>query len=279
MIPRLRITEVPLAGGPDADPAQQLRALRRGLLPGLTLQAAAGRPFGFCWTRPVAGGPIEVRADVCPVGATAVPADAVDFPCWVDVDGVHDVLTALPEAEVEPAGLLEDLVDGLPPFAWLVTAVPVVDRGELLDDLHLRMTIGLDREKISGRDALELERNRARYRDFSAAQGGLWTVQIRAGAVDEPTARMVAQTLCGTADVHETPYMLTVRGDSAGFQATGELLAAVARPPVREIAGVRAVEQVRFDLTPETPSDGIPLGDVIDTAGRPVAPMTVSRDT
>ncbi|GAA3080102.1 hypothetical protein JOF29_004855 [Kribbella aluminosa] len=279
MIPRLRITEVPLVGGPDAEVAQRLTALRRGLLPGLTLQAAAGGPFGFCWTRTVAGGPIEVRAEVCPVGARVVAADAVDFPCWVSVDGVHDVLTALPEAEVEPTGLLEDLVETLPPFAWLVEAVPIADRGELLDDLHLRMTIGLDREKISGRDALELERNRARYRDFSAAQGGLWSVRIHVGAGDESTARMVAYALSSTADLHETPYTLMVHDASEGFEATGELLAAVARPPVREIAGVRAVEQVRFDLTPETPADGIPLGDVIDTAGRAVAPMTVSRDT
>ncbi|GAA1110110.1 hypothetical protein GCM10009630_03920 [Kribbella jejuensis] len=290
MIPEWRITEVPLAGGPDADAADRLTALRRGLLPALTLRAAAGRPFGFCWTRTTAGGPIEVRGDVYPPGTQVVPADPVDFPCWVSIGGVHDVLTALPEAEVEPVGVLEDLVDTLPPFAWLVEAVPVLERGELLDDLHLQMTIGLDREKISGRDALELERNRARYRDFSAAQGGLWTVRVRAGAADEATARVVAQTLSGTADLHATPYALTVQPASAdgsptagsaalSFVATGEFLAAVARPPVREIAGVRAVEQVRFDLMPETPVDGIPLGDVIDTAGRVVGPMTVSRET
>ncbi|HZX03632.1 helicase HerA-like domain-containing protein, partial [Kribbella sp.] len=279
MIPRSRVVEVPLAGGPDADAAQRLTALRRGLLPALTLRAAAGQPFSFCWTRTAIGGPLEVRTAVedYPVGARIVEAEPVDFPYWVSVGGVHDVLTALPEAEVEPAGLLEDLAEALPPFAWLVEAVPIPDRGELLDDLHLRMTIGLDREKISGRDALDLERNRARYRDFSAAQGGLWTVRIHAGAADEPTARTVAQTLSSTADLHETPYSL--RSGTTGFEATGELLAAVARPPMREIAGVRAVEQVRFDLTPETPADGIPLGDVIDTAGRAVAPMTVSRDT
>jgi hypothetical protein len=237
----------------------------------------------------VAGGPIEVRVGIepadgavsYPVGARAVAADAVDFPCWVGVDGVHDVLTALPEAEVEPAGTLEDLAEALPAFAWLVRASPlgVQERGELLDDLHLRMTIGLDREKISGRDALELERSRARYRDFSAAQGGLWSVEILAGGVDEASALVVAQTLSGAADLHATPYALTVQAEGRAFEATGELLAAIARPPVREIAGVRVVEQVRFDLTPETPADGISLGDVIDASGRAVGTMTVSRDT
>ena len=235
------------------------------------------------------GGPIEIRVGIepvdgavsYPVGARAVAADAVDFPSWVGVDGVHDVLTALPEAEVEPAGTLEDLAEALPAFAWLVRASPlgVQERGELLDDLHLRMTIGLDREKISGRDALELERSRARYRDFSAAQGGLWSVEILAGGVDEASAALVAQTLSGAADLHATPYALTAQAQGRPFEATGELLAAVARPPVREIAGVRVVEQVRFDLTPETPADGIPLGDVIDASGRAVGTMTVSRDT
>ncbi|HWD81614.1 MAG TPA: hypothetical protein VG497_22120, partial [Kribbella sp.] len=73
VIPRLRITEVPLVGGPDAELGRRLTALRRGLLPALTQEAAAGRPVSFCWTRPVAGGPVEVRAEACPVGARAVP--------------------------------------------------------------------------------------------------------------------------------------------------------------------------------------------------------------
>lgn len=298
MIPQWRITEVPLTGGPDADTAQQLTALRRGLLPALMLQASAGRPFSCCWTRAIAGGPIEIRVGIepshgavsYPVGARAVAADAVDFPYWVEVNGLHDVLTALPESDVEPAGTLEDLAEALPAFAWLVRAVPigVQEREELLDDLHLRITIGLDREKVSGREALELERNRARYRDFSAAQGGLWSVQIRAGGANEATAKLIAQTLAGVADLHATPYTLTAQPathveatalEPTGFEATGELLAAIARPPVREIAGVRVVEQVRFDLTPETPPDGIPLGEVIDASGRAAGTMMVSRDT
>jgi DNA helicase HerA-like ATPase len=292
MIPRWRLTEVPLIGGPETDAAQRLTAFRRGLLPALTLQAAAGRTFSCCWTRAVANGPLEVRVGIepdetgavsYPAGARAVAASDVEFPIWLAVDGAHDVLTALPDADVEPVGVLEDLGDALPadPFAWLVLATPLgtQERIELLDDLHLRMTIGLDREKISGRDALDLERSRARYRDFSAAQGGLWSVQILAGAVDESMARLVAQTLAGAADLHTTSYTLTAPATHSRFEATGELLAAIARPPAREIAGVRAVEQVRFDLTPETPPDGIPLGDVIDAAGRVVTTMTVSRDT
>ncbi|GAB3943857.1 hypothetical protein GCM10029976_067090 [Kribbella albertanoniae] len=302
-IPQWRITEVPLAGGPDTDAAQRLTALRRGLLPTLMMLASAGRPFSCCWTRAVAGGPLEVRVGIepvdgsvsHPVGARAADADSVNFPYWVEVNGAHDVLTALPEAEVEPAGTLEDMAEVLPAFAWLITAAPVGagERSELLDDLHLQMTMGLDREKVSGRDALELERNRARYRDFSAAQGGLWSVQILAGGADEDSARLVAQTFAGVADLHATPYALTpqpaIRTEAAvaeasapeptGFTATGELLAAIGRPPVREIAGVRVVEQVRFDLTPETPANGIPLGDVIDAAGRAVGSMTVSQDT
>ncbi|MEV5960597.1 ATP-binding protein [Kribbella sp. NPDC051952] len=211
-------------------------------------------------------------------------ADSVDLPVWLAVDGGHDVLSALPELEADSIGILEDLLDaaGPEPFAWLVSASPIGrdDRTELLDDLHLRMTIGLDREKISGREALELERNRARYRDFSAAQGGLWRVQILVGAVDGATARTSAQVLAGAADLHSTPYQLMpTTADPAWFEATGELLAAIARPPVREIAGVRAVEQVRFDLTPETPDDGVPLGAVLDSTGRAVTQFAVPLST
>ncbi|MEV0801968.1 ATP-binding protein [Kribbella sp. NPDC050281] len=283
---------MPLTGGPDADAAQRLTTLQRGLLPALTVRASTGRPFSCCWTRTVANGPIEVRLGIepaesgaipYPVGARVVAADSAEFPHWVNVDGVHDVLSALPEVDVELTGTLEDLVEALPaePFAWLVLASPVdVDeRAELLDDLHLRMTIGLDREKVSAREALELERSRARYRDFSAAPGGLWSVQVLTGAAEESIAHVVARTLAGAADLHATSYTLAAGATPSRFQATGELLAAIARPPVREIAGVRAIEQVRFDLTPETPPDGIPLGEVLDAAGRVATTMTVSLDT
>ncbi len=194
------------------------------------------------------------------------------------------MLSALPELEADPIGILEDLLDaaGSEPFAWLVSASPIGTdhRAELLDDLHLRMTIGLDREKVSGRETLELERNRARYRDFSAAQGGLWRVQILVGAADEATARTSAQVLAGAADLHSTSYQLApTSSDPVWFEATGELLAAIARPPVREIAGVRAVEQVRFDLTPETAADGVPLGAVLDSTGRAVTQLGIPLST
>jgi uncharacterized protein len=303
MIPRWRLTEVPLTGGPDADGAQRLTSFKRGLLPALTVQASARRPFSCCWMRTATNGPVEVRVGIepdsagalpYPVGARAVALnDAVELPRWMAIDGRHDVLSALPEAEAEPSGVLEDLLEALgpEPFAWLVVATPVGSDGsaELLDDLHLRMTIGLDREKVSGREALELERSRAQYRDFAAAQGGLWKVQVFAGGTGADTAGAVARVLASAADLHTTPYRLIPSGDAAAltdvqltaphFVATGELLAAIARPPMREIAGVRAVEQVRFDLAPETPADGIPLGDVVDSAGRFATTLTIPLAT
>ena len=159
----------------------------------------------------------------------------------------------------------------------------------MLDDLHLRITVGLDREKISGREALELERNRAKYRDFAAPSGGLWEVRILVGAADPTAARTVAQIVSGTADLHQTPYLLTpsdLSGDldevnaiAPGAAATGELLTAIARPPVREIPGVRIVEQIRFDLTPETSAGGVPLGEVIDLGGRSAGAMDIPLST
>ena len=304
-LPRHRVIEVPLAGGTDASGLARLTALRRSLLPALAAAHASGREFSCCWARAVAGGPVQVlvseRPDdagaiAYPPGARVVPAEpsalaAVEsLPSWVGCTGGHDVLTTLPEPEADPLGVLEDLLPqlGAEPFGWLVTARPL-DPADLLDDLHHRITIGLDRQNVSGRESLELERDRGRFRDFSAAAGGLWQVRVLAGGTDPAAAVAVAGLLSGTADLHPTAYVVrptTAAGSLSeatsavtAMPATGELLAALARPPVRELPGIRAIEQAPFDLTPETGPDGVPLGDVLDQAGRAVAPLVVPLAT
>lgn len=305
LLPRHRIVEVPLAGGVDASGLARLTALRRSLLPALAAAHASGRAFGCCWARSEPGGPVQVLVSERPddagaiaysPGARAEPADpsalaAIEsLPAWIGCAGGHDTLTTLPESDADPLGVLEDLLPqlGTAPFGWLVLARPL-DPAGLLDDLHHRITIGLDRQNVSGREALELERDRARFRDFSAAAGGLWQVQVLAGGPDPDAALAVAGLLSGTADLHTTAYV--VRPDAAAgslaeataaarvMPATGELLAAVARPPVRELPGIRAIEQAPFDLTPETGTGGVPLGEVLDPAGRAVAPLSVPLAT
>jgi len=87
------------------------------------------------------------------------------------------------------------------------------------------------------------------------------------------------------------------------FAATGELLAAIARPPSRELPGVNLVTPHTFDVTPEhVPTDGtpgtpggpggpsgpgalgtaaagVPLGEVLDAAWMPAGPMPLPPGT
>jgi uncharacterized protein len=66
------------------------------------------------------------------------------------------------------------------------------------------------------------------------------------------------------------------RGSS--FEASTHLLAALARPPRRELPGIRLVEPPAFDTTPER--DGpICLGDVLDDAGEPAGSFGVTAST
>jgi DNA helicase HerA-like ATPase len=68
------------------------------------------------------------------------------------------------------------------------------------------------------------------------------------------------------------------------FHGSTALLAALARPPAREVPGVRFVLRPEFDVTPETPDDasspgtdpaGVPLGVVLDRQRLPGGPLNL----
>lgn len=283
-LPFERIVEVPLLGG--------LPALRLALLPSLTRAHAAGSAVATAWVRPRAGAPLAVYAASVEVpGQRAVAADdPLDLPVWIACTGVHDPLTRVPDPdEGEPGGVLEDLVDERP-FAWLVWAQPLPgeELAAQLDDLHYGMSVLLDREAGSGRDAVELERARERYRELQSAAGGVWRVHVLAAGEDEAGARAATGLLAATADLHRTAYVLRPGSEAGSLDAalaaepvvaSGELLTALARPPARELPGLRAVERARFDVTPETPGDGIPVGEVLDEHGRAVGAFHVPTAT
>lgn len=52
-------------------------------------------------------------------------------------------------------------------------------------------------------------------------------------------------------------------------------MAALARPPVREVAGVRFVMRPEFDVTPESAATGVRLGRVLDRNRRDVGEMSL----
>ncbi|MEU4740686.1 ATP-binding protein [Actinosynnema sp. NPDC023658] len=240
------------------------------------------------------GGPL-----LYPPGSTgeSTDIDMTDFPHWIRCPGRVDPLWTAEDSGAR--GGFDDYVTHLrDPFAWLVVAeplpAPVVDR-ELL---HLSNLIPRMRQKENSEaDKVALERAQARYRELSRARtGGMWNVHVLVGGVTEIGARRAAALLCGASELDELPYALvpgtavgtfesasdSVAGDGdaprSPFTAGAELLAAVARPPRKELPGIRLVEPAAFDVTPER--DGpIRLGEVLDEADQPTGPFGVDPAT
>jgi DNA helicase HerA-like ATPase len=132
------------------------------------------------------------------------------------------------------------------------------------------------------------------------ASTGLWRVRLAAGGVDADAAARVAGLVCASADLAELPYaVVPADGDprsldqlmqdtspaSAGGDAvpsypcyaSSELVAALARPPEREVPGVRLALRPDFDVTPEPAAqrEMITVGEVLDRSRRPAGPLGV----
>ncbi|MDQ1392265.1 MAG: hypothetical protein QOF30_1242 [Acidimicrobiaceae bacterium] len=202
-------------------------------------------------------------------------------------------------------GSFEDYVAHLSAleFCWLVLAEPTDD--EAVNGLLLQLEQAaprLRKMESSEPQRVELERTQDRYRELSRARvPGVWGVHLLVGSTTRGNVRQVAGLLCSASDIAELPYLLAP-GDDIGslaetlgrrttiadalranspFPATSELLAALARPPVRELPGIRAVLPHRFDVTPEVPEDSesIALGDILDESVTPAGPFAVSFKT
>jgi DNA helicase HerA-like ATPase len=266
-----------------------------------------GRPFF-----PPAGReqhPVGYRGSVLyppgSVGETLESAEVTDawkqLPAWVRCVGRYDPLwtPANQSSRKQQRGGFNDYVAHLTePFVWLVVAKPLsvdtIDR-ELLD-WETRIPT-LRRRENSELGRVELERAEARYRELSRARAsGMWDVHVLVGGPSSGATRQAAALLCGASDLDELPYALhpdtkvtsyeevlssTIAGrdePSSPFSASAELLVALNSPPRRELPGIRLVERVDFDVTPES-DGGIPLGYVLDEADQPVGPFTVSNGT
>ncbi|MGH3937402.1 MAG: ATP-binding protein [Pseudonocardiaceae bacterium] len=308
-LPPLRqLIEVPLLGQPDQTMTTRLRTLRRALLPALTAAYTASSPLVFTWARSQPGEPVQVLVGgglvsstaessawtAYPPGALSIPAvfDPNLWQYWIPCIARHDPLTVTEDhtPDSETTGVLEDLLPhlGQVPFVWLTVCQPACTEwvDEELENLHDQTTRLLDRQNMSARHTVEVERIRGRYRELSRGAGGIWHIRILAAGANQHTATSAAALVCATADLHPIPYLLRP-GKPASFAeaittesitATGELVAAIARPPAREISGIRVVEPARFDLTPET-SHGIPLGTILDEVGQPAATFHVPTAT
>ncbi|MEV4674585.1 ATP-binding protein [Actinomadura sp. NPDC049382] len=302
-LPVCRLLEVPRpdrADGRDEWRDQRLAAL-------VSAYHAGGEPVLVGWRRAAAFGPTEVL-----VGGSGLVADrdgsaatlslpaggrgvllpdgvaAAAMPHWVGIGGVADGLLADDPAREEPAR--PSLEDGLlsvwtQPFAWLLVAEPVdaSEAARLADDLADRQQRARSMAELSPEESVAAVRMERRHRELRrAAASGLWRVRLAAGAATPAAAARVAALVCASADLTGLPYAL-VPGVDGPFEASTQLVAALARPPVREVAGVRFVMRPEFDVTPEpapgsadgSAGGGVPLGRVLDRDRREVGSLSL----
>ncbi|MFG2668996.1 helicase HerA domain-containing protein [Streptomyces sp. NPDC048387] len=272
---------------------------------------------------PPAGREPRGEGDEAPVGfppgatARAVPAGEASallerLPYWLPCPGSHDALRMGDDERALPAerrGSFDDAVAHLPEaFAWLVLAEPVPF--ERLERERAALSVQLPRLRLrenSEADRVAAERAEARYRELTRALAtGLWNVRVLVGAARPESALASAALLCGAGDLDDLPYVLVpgrhpVRLEEAlalstppagqpnppgtvPFLATAELVAALARPPERELPGIRTVAPNRFDVTADDPgqdaaADGFRIGDILDESLSAAGPLYVSRST
>lgn len=221
------------------------------------------------------------------VSAGAITGLGSMFPSWVRCFGVPDVLRSPDDVSAESAhGSFDDHVAHLhQAFAWLVVAEPLtrVALDRELTALSLAIPRLRSREN-SELDRLELERSSARFRELTRARSsGMWHIRVIAGGETPQTAHAAAALLCSARDLEPLPYALlpdrealplvaavdasgeTPEGGRSPFIGSTEFLAALTRPPSRELPGIRAVAGNHFDVTPEQAAgDTFRLGDVLD---------------
>ncbi|RKS68747.1 DNA helicase HerA-like ATPase [Actinomadura pelletieri DSM 43383] len=294
-LPVCRLLEVPRPDGTDG--RDEWRDQRLAAL--VSAYHAGGDPVLVGWRRARPSGPTEVfvggdglladhdgRAATLslPAGGRGVPVpDGItedSMAHWVSVGAIADGLLVDDDAPDEPAR--PSLEDGLlsvwtQPFAWLLVAEPVApaEAGFLADDLADRQRRAQSMAEMSPEESVAAVRLERRHRELRrAATAGLWRVRLMAGAATERAAARVAALVCASADLSRLPYAL-VPGAPGPFEASTQLVAALARPPVREVAGIRFVMRPDFDVTPESAGTGVALGRVLDRDRRDVGPMSV----
>src|SRR5690606_33768153 len=232
-LPVCRLLEVPrrdAADGRDEWRDQGLAAL-------VSAYHAGGEPVLVGWRRARPSGPTEVF-----VGGSGLLADR-------DGDAATLSLPAGGRGVMVPQGITEDSM-----AHWV--RIGAVSDGLLVDDLLARDGQPDESARPSLEDGLlsvwmqpfawmlvaepltapEPERRHREVRQ--AATSGLWRVHLMAGAATPRDAARVAALVCASADLGRLPYAL-VPGAEGPFEASTQLVAALARPPVREVAGVR----------------------------------------
>jgi uncharacterized protein len=252
--------------------------------------------------------PGGARAQPLPEGAVA--ALMSELPGWRAVGGISDGL--LPEAdrragEHQAPSLEECLLATWPgPFGWLLLAEPLsaTEIAAVADELaHRELRSAGNSDRFPDR-AMATRRLHLRHAEILKGRStGLWRVRLLAGGSDNDTASRVAGLVCASADLSGLPYAIAPAERAAGslgelladpgpapaggdgvlgypFLAGTDLLAALARPPEREVPGMRLVLHPDFDVTQEPAAmPAIAVGDVLDGNRRPAGPLMLPLDS
>ena len=291
----------------DAGRAQRLAALVAAYHAGISQPEGT---VAFGWVRATADGPVRIiaagdalvgsaddkSAEVMlslPAGARATAltheelAGLVDGLQWREIDGISDGLLATGKQGERLGG--PSLDDGLlgswaGPFGWLVVAEPAGMRelAAVAEEVGVRQRVAERSADRFPERAVEAQRLKERHGELLRGEtAGFWRISILAGGADAASAARVAGLFCASADLTGLPYALSPVPPAVPepFYGSTELLAALVRPPEAEVPGVRFALRPDFDVTPESPAHGIPLGDVLDRNLRPAGPFTVSADS
>ena len=233
------------------------------------------------------------------------------LPAWRAVGGISDGLLAEDEprtAGQAPASLEECLLAVWPgPFGWLLLAEPLGggEIGEIADELARREHLANGNSDRFPERAVATRRLHLRHAELrKGISAGLWRVRLLAGGADVAASARVAGLVCASADLAGLPYALTpatsearalpeilgdpspapVGGDGVPghpFFASTALIAALSRPPEREVPGVRLALRPDFDVTqePAAPREAIGLGEVLDRNRRAAGTLTLPLDS
>ena len=314
-----RITEIPrLSDNAQRETNDPGRTQRVAAL--VAAYHASGGPLAFGWVRHCEGGPVQVlTAGDAIVGSETeheasltLPANAKaqplapgtlaklfsQLPAWRAIDGVSDGLVpAENNADRQPPSLEECLLGVWPrPFGLMVFIEPLVtaDLQREADDIARREQLAAaDSDRFPDR-AITAKRLTVRHAEIRRGLSmGFWRVRVMAGGADAAAASRVAGLVCASADLNQLPYTLQpVTGESRNlselltdskdeFLASTDLVAALAKPPEKEIPGIRLALRPDFDVTQESAGkrDAIALGEVLDRNTRPAGPLVLPLDS
>jgi DNA helicase HerA-like ATPase len=305
----------------DQSRQQRISALAAAYHVSVSVPASADRePIAFGWIRHSAGGPVQLVAAgnvlvgdeteheaflTLPPGATAQPLKPgtlaklmSQLPSWRAITGISDGLIAQEnDQKRHPPSLEESLLDVWPrSFGYMIFAEPLTEAEvqQAAEDVAHRERLATgDADRFPER-AMAARRLNLRHTEIRRGLStGFWRVHIMAGGADSAAAARVAGLVCAGTDLTGLPYTLAPAATTAlplaelmdqekdEFLASTDLVAVLARPPDKEIPGIRLTLKPDFDVTQESAgtSEAIALGEILDRTKRGAGPLMLTKDS